>query len=132
MSTRRENDFLQEADSTDLDIVAAVAATTTFALGKLGRDVRIDAVDLIVPSNYAADPANYYVFTIQDGATVLASWSTLTGAQGALTANVPAEMVMSSPANAAKGDVLTLVCTKHASGANVPAQTRVRVKMTLL
>ena len=116
----------------DLDVVAAVASTTTFALGTTARDFKVVGADLVTPTDYAADPTDYYVITLQDGATVLASWSTLTGAQGAITANTPAAMVLGGTVNGAKGDNLTVVCTKHASGANLPAQTRVRVKLILL
>lgn len=100
----------------------AASATSTFVLGTAKRAFRVESVELIDDAGYAADAANYYVFTLVHGSgpTTAATWSTLTGAQGAITAGVPAAMVLSADANLVipAGDVVSLVATKHASGAN--------------
>lgn len=131
--TRRKNDVYRELSPIDLDIVAAIAATTTFPLCLMERAYRISAVELEVPGGYAADPANFYVIALKTHAGVtLASWSTQTAAQGALTTLVFAAMVLAATTTGIGGDQLDIVCTKNGTAANLPAQTRVRVHPTLI
>ena len=105
-------------------VTTAIAATTTTAIctPDLFRLFRVDRAELIVDATYLVDPANYYVFTLQAGATVIATWSTLTGQQGTLTANVPATMVLTATdlnRVVPLGVPLTLVATKNGAAANV-------------
>lgn len=102
----------------------AIAATGSLVIGVPSSTlkVRIARVEIMSDATYADDAANYYVLTLQAGATVIATWSTLTGAEGALTALTPAKMTLSATdanlviaANAA----LKLVCTKNGSAANI-------------
>lgn len=111
----------------------AISATSTFPIAtpSLVRSYRVERVELMVDATYAADPANFYTFTLQKGATVIATWSTLTGQQGTLTANVPGLMVLSvTDANLvlAGGDVLSLVATKAAAAANITPRVVVHGK----
>tara|TARA_R100001163_G_scaffold14222_1_gene13062 strand:+ start:10057 stop:10443 length:387 start_codon:yes stop_codon:yes gene_type:complete len=69
----------------------------------------------------AADGTNYATFQIlgNDKATVLFQWATLTSAQGALTANVSADLVSQNnqdKAIFAAGDVLIIKVVKASSG----------------
>lgn len=105
-------------------IAAAIAATSSFAVGVPSdtEKFRVERVELMTDATYAADPTNYYVFTLQVGATVVATWSTLTGQEGALTALTPAKMTLSATdANLvlAAGGALTLVATKNGAAANI-------------
>ena len=69
----------------------------------------------------AADGTNYATFQIlgNDKSTVLFQWATLTSAQGALTANVSADLVSQNnqeKAIFAAGDVLIVKVVKASSG----------------
>jgi hypothetical protein len=132
---RRANAVLQEIAPIDLDLVAAVSATTIFPIATMERDYAITKFELEVPGGYTADASNYYVITLQTGAgspVVLATWSTLTSAQGSLTTLVFSSAVLSTPPTGVSGDQLNIACTKHASAVNIPAQTRFRVHAKLL
>jgi hypothetical protein len=103
----------------------AISATITLALESLaaGRAFRIERAELIVDATYAADPANFYAFTLQHAATAAATFSTQTSAQGAITAAVPAQMILA--ANTGNnlviqgGEVLSLLATKNGAAANI-------------
>jgi hypothetical protein len=95
---------------------AGITSTTTLKLMVTERPFQLESVELISPTGLTQDASNYYVISLNDGATVMASWSTLTTAQGSLTANTFKEMVLSATvANryTATGDVLSLVMTLH-------------------
>lgn len=77
----------------------AVTADTTVKLDKVpsGLKLRIDSVQYVNPTGLAQDASNYFNIKVLKGAsTVVANWSTLTGAEGTLTANTFVNMVMSS------------------------------------
>lgn len=117
------NTILQQAVGASRDC-PATAATATYVLVTALRTIRVDRVELSVDATYAADTTNFYAFTLVWGAglTVAASWSTQTSAQGAITATVPAVMVLSATdANLviAAGSVIKLIATKAASAANI-------------
>lgn len=97
------------------------SATSTYTIGTVRKTTQITRVELIVDATYAADPANFYVFTLVQGATTAATWSTQTGQEGAITGGTPASMTLSVPANLVvpAGTKLALVATKAASGANI-------------
>lgn len=126
----------RERSSFDLDLVAAVAASTTFALGLEGASFAVDRLEVTVPSAYAADAANYYVIGVQvhGSGTNLLQWSTLTGADGALAAGVTSYKAgpVGPQAASSTPTQLDVVCTKNGSAVNLPAQTRIRVRLTLL
>lgn len=104
--------------------VAAVAATSTFAVMAVsaGQRFRVMRAQLLVDTTYAADAANYYVFTLVHNGTTVATWSTQTGAQGALTAGSIQEMVLAADTGVnlvvQPTELLQLVCTKNGSAAN--------------
>ena len=100
------------------------ASTTTLALETADNITRIDSVEILNPTGFVADPTNYWVLTFQKGSTVIGTWSTLTGAEGTITANTKAAMTMSgtdAAKVAAVGDLFQLVITKHGSPSAFPA-----------
>lgn len=76
----------------------AVTADTTAKLWRCptGRTFRVDSVDYINPTGLAADATNYFAVQIKQGSVVVAQHSTLTSAQGALTANTFVTLVKSA------------------------------------
>lgn len=103
------------------DVPQETVTTTVKIHGVKGRTVRIDRVWYNNPTGFAADASNYWVISLQDGSTVLASWSTQTSAQGALTANTPVELVMGATTDVPNDDVISVVLTPHGSPAALPA-----------
>lgn len=110
--------------------IAAVAATSTFSVmgasTATGYKYRVTHAQLLVDTTYAADASNFYVLALVHNGTTVASWSTQTAAQGALTAFTLAEMVLAADTGNNRvvqtGEVLTLVCTKNASAPNISAR----------
>jgi hypothetical protein len=110
--------------------VAAVAATSTFSVMAAslvaGQVYRVTRAHILVDTTYAADAANFYALTLVHNGTTIASWSTQTSAQGALTAFTLAEMVLAADTGVnltvQPGETLTLVCTKNGSAANFTAR----------
>lgn len=103
---------------------AAIAATSSLAIGVPSDKslFRVERCEIMVDADYTADAANYYVLTIQAGATVLATWSTQTGQEGALTNLTPAKMTLSATDASlvlAAGAALKLVATKNGTAANI-------------
>lgn len=96
---------------------ASVAATTTTALMKTRTDRQfvVTGVDYIEPlTGIAQSDTNYYVLSLQVGATVIAQYSTkLTGGNGPITAGAFAAFVMQALANTVvpPGSVLNFVET---------------------
>jgi hypothetical protein len=100
-----------------------VKATESFELTKATRAMYVDRVEHINPTGLAADAANYWTLALKDGANVIASWSTLTGAEGAIVADTPADMTLNTDGSklaVAVGDTVALALTKTASAANLP------------
>lgn len=99
---------------------ASTAATATEKLGwtvPTGRKLRIDRVMYNNPTGLAADASNYFTIALKGvtSGTVYASWSTLSTAQGALTADTPVTLVLNATdANlvAAAGEFLQATYTK--------------------
>lgn len=110
--------------------VAAVAATSTFSvmacLTSAGQRFRVIRAHLLVDATYAADASNYYAITLVHNGTTIATWSTQTAAQGALTAFVAGEMILAADTGSnlvvLPGETMTLVCTKNGSAANLTAR----------
>lgn len=125
MLTRLPNTDLQESFSLPLDITAAVAATTTFPLQKMQYPYRIDALDVHALGGYTQDAANAYVITIQKGATVLATYSLITGHQGSLVAGTIGSGVLAATPTGAAGDQLDVKLTKNGTAVNFPAGSRI-------
>lgn len=121
MIPRDPDTIFDQRDSLARDL-PAISATIPLALLTLQQNFRVQRAELVVDVTYLVDPANYYVFTLQRGATIVATWSTLTGQQGTITAAVPAAMVLSATDTnlvGQVGDVLTLVATKNGAAANI-------------
>lgn len=79
----------------------ALSATTTMRMPSVPRDFLVDSVQYSLPAGFTADANNYWTIALNNGATVLASWSTRatgSGGQGAITANTPVSLVMSTSA----------------------------------
>lgn len=121
---RARNLQYQETQVFPIDL-ASVAATTTVKFAKVkNRKFRVDSVQYINPTGFVQDPANYWAVTLNNGATVAASWSTLTGAQGTIAANTFVEVVPSATdANLvfSDADVMSVVMTKTGAPAALPA-----------
>lgn len=99
---------------------ASTAVTLTEKVGwtvPTGQSFKIDRVMYNNPTGLAVDATNYFTIALK-GATsgvVYASWSTLTGTQGALLADTPVTLVNNAtPANlvAAAGEPLQATYTK--------------------
>lgn len=103
---------------------ASLTATTTVKLFKCkDRSFRLDRAFYNNPTGFAADPTDYWTVAVLKGTTVMASWSTLSTAQGALTADTPVNLVLSATdANtvADDGDVISMKFTKTGSPAALP------------
>lgn len=123
---RRKNTVLQEKLDWQLDIANAIAATVTFPLGTTETDFYIEKFEVTAFGGFVGDPANYWVITLQDGATVLATYSTLSTAQGTLTAGAMGAGSLGTTISGAKGDTLSIVLTKNGNALNFPAQSRIR------
>ena len=122
---KRPNTLYADKVIAPLDVVAAIAATTTMPLQVMDGDYRIEGFKISVPGGYTQDPANYYAVTLQRGATVLATYSFLTGAQGTLATLVFGTGVLVANPTGVSGDRLDVVFTKNGTALNLPAQTRV-------
>lgn len=116
MATRRANNLYQERFALSID-QASTTATVTLPMWKIpaGRLFRVEGAFYNSSTGFAQSDTNYFVLTVQDGATVIATWSTkLTGGNGALVANTPVAPVLSATdANRvlAAGDTLSFVIT---------------------
>lgn len=75
---------------------AQVTADTTEKVRKFKRPFRVDAVQYINPTGLAQSATDYFNIKVLKGSTVVANWSTQTGAQGTLTADTHVNMVLSS------------------------------------
>lgn len=76
----------------------AVTADTTVKLFTVpaGKRFRLTRAEYINPTGLAQDATNYFTIKVLKGATVMASWSTLTGAQGTIAADTFVDLVNSS------------------------------------
>lgn len=97
MIARAKNDFYQEKVVLTFDN-ASVATDETHKVWKVpaGRTFRLDKVMHINPTGLVQDASNYFNVKVMNGATVMANWSTQTGAQGTLTANTFVNLVLSA------------------------------------
>lgn len=130
--TRRENKTLQERDRVEATIVAAVAATSSIALGTMDRDYVVDSFEIEVPGGYVSDAVNRYTITLQAGATVLATADLTPTGTGSLTDLVFAAATLAATHYGSAGDTLKVVLTKNGTAANIPAGTRLVAKCHLL
>lgn len=93
---------------------SAATATQKFYTNPT-RTGRVESVEFHLPAGFAANADNWWTIALKNGSTTIASWSTRSTAQGAITAGVPVSLVLSATdANAvfAPGDVLSVVLTK--------------------
>lgn len=92
----------------------------SYAVGP--QPVRVLSVHLSPSDAIAADASNYVTFAVRNGDTSFASWSTQTGAQGALTADTPVDLTVTrSGALIAAGGQIKVTVTGTGSGQNVEA-----------
>lgn len=94
---RRKDKFRTESRTINYDH-AQVVADTTIKLWKVpaGRSFRITRAFYVNPTGLAANATNYYTIKILNAAAIAAQHSTLTGAEGTLTANTPVDLVLSA------------------------------------
>lgn len=123
MPTKRPNILYADKVVATATTNAAIAATTSLPLCSVDGDTRVDKFEIAVPGGYVTDPANYYVVTLQQGATVLATYSLLTGAQASLTTLVFGNAVLAAVpvATLAVATQLNVVLTKVGAAVNFPA-----------
>src|SRR5690349_10882343 len=103
---------------------ALASATTVVKQFTIQRAARVLKVEYVNPTGYTQDAANYYTLEVRKGATVIASWSLQTGAQGTIAADTLVNLVLSATdANRvlAAGDRLDIALVKTAAAANLPA-----------
>lgn len=111
-----------ERELIPFDHVSESATTTIKIWGAKTRAFRVDRVWYNNPTGFAASATDYWTIEIKDGTNSLASWSTQNTAQGALTADTPVELVVSTThTDLAAGDALTVVFTKTGAPAAIPA-----------
>lgn len=87
----------------------------------LDERVEVQGARIVDADGIAADATNYVVFKVygNDGATELFQWSTLSTADGALTAATPAELVSENVAEKAifdAGEAIKISAENAASG----------------
>lgn len=104
---------------------SGISATTTKQVWKAeNRAFRVDRAYYVNPTGFAADAANYWqIQVLTDTAVVGAQWSTLSTAEGALTANVPVDLTLSgTDANCVVLDTknLAVKAVKNGSPAALP------------
>lgn len=63
-----------------------------------GRRFKVNKVNYRNPTGLVQDTTNYYIITLKQGSVVVATWSTLTGAQGTLAADTEVALTLSSTA----------------------------------
>ena len=102
---------------------AAQSATASYKIGAIrDRVLRVDNVWYDNPTGFAADPAAYWTIAITDGTNTLASWSTRSTLQGALTADTPVYLLLNAThTDADQGSNLVVTFTKTGAPANLPA-----------
>lgn len=123
MLTRSENTDLQEFFSL-IHANVALSATGADKLIQAQKRTRVDRVLIINPAGFTVDPTNYWTIQFKVGATVVASWSTLTGAQGTLAADTFADMVLNVDTTTLimnAGDTVSFAYVKTGAPANFPA-----------
>lgn len=121
-TTRQSNVDGQEFHDASRDAMSC-AATTPFAIETAKRPFRIDSIELISDATIVQDPANFYSLALQVGGRTVGTWSLLTGAQGTITAAVPALVPLAAEVGqnrvAAQGELVQLVATKNGTAANL-------------
>lgn len=93
------------------DFAAATADSLANQVYKALTDLEVVKAEVLSVTGLAAHATAYFTITIKNGATVIATWSTLLGAEGTLTANTFMAMTLAaaiSDRRALEGDVLTL------------------------
>jgi hypothetical protein len=86
------------------------------------QPVRILSAHLSGSDAISADASNFVTFQVLNGTTAIASWSTQTTAQGALTADTPVDLsVTRSGALVAAGGQIKFAVTSSGSGQTVEA-----------
>lgn len=116
------------ADITDGG-TAGTAVTETVIFQCTESAVKVKKASVALPVAVVADPTDIITFTLSrrtgaGGATAIGVWATTTGQQGAITAFVPANLVLTAAnVELAVGDVLTIKATKGGIGKAMAAAT---------
>ncbi len=92
---RRQNQFLQEFLQENYNN-AESTVTRTDKVIKLSRKFTLNRVTFVSAAGLAEDAGNYYVISIKNGSTVMASWSTQTGQEGDLPVNGFIDLVLTA------------------------------------
>lgn len=106
------------------DATTGLTATTTLPLETLDYGTRFDKVEILNGTGFVADASNYWTIALKSGTKVVASWSTLTGSEGTITANVASNMTLSATDTnrvGVAGELVALVFTKTGSPAAFPS-----------
>lgn len=121
MLQRMPNDLLSESNVVAYEH-GTISATTVVKLRTIKTPTRVVFTEYDNVAGFATDATDYWTVQLRKGATVIASWSTLTGAQGSLPADTFVNLVPSSTdadSVCAAGDVLSLAFVKTGSPANL-------------
>lgn len=81
------------------------AGITLAEIFKAKRQFLVEQVRYVNPTGLAADASNHFDIQVKNGATVVANWSTETGEEGALTADLHVDLSLSTVAGALLLDV---------------------------
>lgn len=110
--TRRPNEFLHDRQTIQFSNASTAAdSTTKLWTVPAGRSFKIDRVWYNNPTGLVADPTNTVNIKITDGTNIAAKWDTTTGQEGALTANTPVTLTLSTNGaflTLSAGEVLSL------------------------
>ncbi len=89
---------------------AGTTADAVIKLFKADRACELVKAEVISPTGLTQDASNYFNIKVKNGSNVAANWSTLTGAEGTLTADTFKTMTLGTLANRsfAAGDVLSV------------------------
>ena len=113
-------------------VATSITSTTSYKFHECEHVLLLEKAMLVDPIGLATDDTNYFVITVQNGATVMATWSTkTTGGQGSLPANTFTAMVLSAVSgalDALPGAVLSLVLTLHGTQTLPPGRLELHAR----
>ncbi len=105
------------------EVATGLTSTTTYKFETVGGTVRFDKIEIFNPTGFAAHGSAYWTLALKAGTKTLGTWSTLSSAEGTITADVAALMTLAATDTnriGAAGDVMSLVITKTGSPAAFP------------
>lgn len=126
MLDREQNDVFTEQTEVPYEHVA-IAATGAIKLRTNQRPIRVERCEYDNVTGFVQDPANFWTIQLLFGATVVASWSTQTGAQGTIAADTFVTMTLNATdalrvalASSLAPVVISLGFVKTGAPANLP------------